>query len=217
MARQEIGNDRLAEAIEKLAEAISTQGGGAAETEESAAAAAGSEGGSLTDVTDLEGLQAWLATAQEKLMAYWPSLLAAIVILLIGWLLAKFVTSIAGKALNKSNLDPTLTKFLTSCLYMALMAFVLISAITKLGVNTASFVAILGAASFAVGFAMQGSLSNFAAGVMLMIFRPMRVGDLVEAGGVLGTVSNDRGCPRDHGENCLRQGYCMFRHGAETA
>ena len=71
---------------------------------------------------------------------------------------------------------------------MVLLAFVFVSAITKLGVNTASFVAILGAASFAIGFAMQGSLSNFAAGVMLMIFRPMRVGELVEAGGVLGTV-----------------------------
>ncbi|MDF1800294.1 MAG: mechanosensitive ion channel, partial [Planctomycetota bacterium] len=95
---------------------------------------------------------------------------------------------ILRKALSKSKLDPTLINFCTSCAYMGLMAFVLISAVGKLGVPTASFIAVLGAAGFAIGFAMQGSLSNFAAGVMLMIFRPVREGDLVEAGGVLGTV-----------------------------
>jgi small conductance mechanosensitive channel len=190
MAQQDIGNERLAEAIEQLAQAIAAKGGeGVAGAEEAGEAAAA--GGSVMDVpTDLEGIQVWLGTAQDKLIEYLPQLAAAIVIVLIGWIVTKLITAFVSKALNRSKLDPTLTKFLTSCLHMVLMAFVLISAITKLGVNTTSFIAILGAAGFAIGFAMQGSLSNFAAGVMMMIFRPMKVGELVEAGGVLGTVAD---------------------------
>ena len=189
---QEVASDRLADAIEKLAQAISTQSGadGAEAAAEEASAAEPGALDELTDVPmDVEGFQRWLDTAKEKLIDFLPQLIAAIAILVIGWLVVKIITAIVRKTLNKSRLEPTLTNFLTSVLNMALMAFVLISAITKLGVNTASFVALLGAAGFAVGFAMQGSLSNFAAGVMLMIFRPMRVDDLVEAGGVLGTVA----------------------------
>ncbi|MHC5211998.1 MAG: mechanosensitive ion channel family protein, partial [Planctomycetota bacterium] len=145
--------------------------------------------GQLTDVpTDLEGLAGWIQVAQDKLIEFLPSLFAAVVILVLGWLVSKLITSLVRKALGKGKLDGTLINFLASMLYMLLMMFVVISAITKLGVNTTSFVAILGAAGFAIGFAMQGSLSNFAAGVMMMIFRPIRQGDLVEAGGVLGKV-----------------------------
>jgi len=138
--------------------------------------------------TDIAGIQKWLTMAQEKLLDYLPSLISAIVILILGWLIAKLITALVRKALGKTKLDATLITFLCSMLHMDLLLFVVISAITKLGVNTTSFVAILGAAGFAVGFAIQGSLSNFAAGVMLMIFRPVRAGDLVEAGGVLGTI-----------------------------
>jgi small conductance mechanosensitive channel len=184
--------DRLAEAIQNLADAIEGAGGapaGAPGADAAGADAATAAGGGLVDVpTDLEGLQGWLETAQDKLFDFLPSLMAAVVIVLLGWLASKMITGLVRSTLGKSKLDGTLVSFLSSMLYMVLMVFVVISAITKLGVNTTSFVAILGAAGFAVGFAMQGSLSNFAAGVMMMIFRPIREGDLVEAGGVLGTV-----------------------------
>lgn len=189
--KQQDGTERIADAIERLAAAIESGGGvagGAAPAEEAAAADdAVLEG--LTDVpTDLTGLQDWLTTFKDRAIEFLPSLAAAAAILIIGWLLARLTTGIMRRALTRSKIDATLIKFLCSCTYMVLMAFVLISAITKLGVNTASFVAVLGAAGFAIGFAMQGSLSNFAAGVMLMLFRPLRTGDLVEAGGVLGIV-----------------------------
>ena len=181
--------DRLAEAIQNLADSIEAAGGAPAAGESPAAeTSAGGDLGMVDVPTDLEGLEGWILTAKRELVDFFPSLVAAIVILIIGWLLAKGITGIVRKALSRSKLDGTLVSFLSSMLYMGLMAFVLISSVTKLGVNTTSFVAMLGAAGFAVGFAMQGSLSNFAAGVMMMIFRPIRAGDLVEAGGVLGTV-----------------------------
>ena len=118
-----------------------------------------------------------------------PRVAMALAILVIGYILAKIVTGIVKKALGKSNVDATLAIFLGNLTYMMLMVFVVIAAISKLGVETASFVAILGAAGFAVGFALQGSLANFAAGVMLLIFRPFKVGDVVEAGGTKGKVA----------------------------
>lgn len=186
-------SDQLAEAINRLAEAIAAQGapGGAAPAEGEAAAESAEGVAAGTDLApdlSVDGVTEWLGTAKEKLIDFLPQLIAAIVILFVGWMVARLVTAIVRKALGKSKLDPTLINFLSSLIYFAMMAFVVVSSITKLGVNTASFVAIIGAASFALGFAMQGSLSNFAAGVMLMIFRPMRVNDLVEAGGVLGVV-----------------------------
>ena len=182
--------DRLAEAIQNLANAIQGSAGAAGGEAEAAAEGGEAAAGGMMDVPmDGEGIQRWLQTAQEKLIEFLPSLAAAVVILVLGWVITKIITALVRKALTRSGLDSTLTNFLGNLVNMALLAFVIVSAITKLGVNTASFVAILGAASFAIGFAMQGSLSNFAAGVMLMIFRPLREGDLVEAGGVLGTVA----------------------------
>lgn len=187
--------ENLASAIDHLARAI--EASGAIPAVEGAAGAAGqgatdagqaTPGDGASALNDLGALQQWLLDAKDKLIDYLPTLIAAIAILVVGWFIARFVTNLVRKAMRRGKVDETLAGFLAHMVYMALMAFVVISAITKLGVSTASFVAILGAASFAVGFAMQGSLSNFAAGVMLMIFRPMRKGDLVEAGGVLGTV-----------------------------
>ena len=181
--------DGLAEAIQNLADAIQAFGGAPAEAAGTEEVAAAADAGGIELPTDLEGLQGWLETAQDKLIDFLPSLVGAIVILVLGWMVTKVVTALVRKALKKGKLDPTLTSFLSSVLSMGMMVFVVISAITKLGVNTTSFVALLGAAGFAIGFAMQGSLSNLAAGVMMMIFRPLREGDLVEAGGVLGTVA----------------------------
>jgi len=125
----------------------------------------------------------------EKLAAtYGPKILAALVILVVGWFVAKALTGLARKGMARANVDATLSKFIGSLTYTILMVFVLLAAISKLGVETASFIAVLGAATFAIGFALQGSLANFAAGVMLMIFRPFKAGDFVEAGGTAGSV-----------------------------
>ncbi len=183
----------VASAFDRLTVAIGESGATMAGSADVAGVASGGEpgagaGSGLPDLSDPSKIQDLLVLAKDKIIEYAPALLSAIVILLLGWILARAVSSLLRKALGKSKLDPTLITFACSCLYMAMMAFVVLSAISKLGVNTSSFIAVLGAASFAVGFALQGSLSNFAAGVMLMIFRPIREGDLVEAGGVLGHV-----------------------------
>jgi len=90
--------------------------------------------------------------------------------------------------MTRARVDAILTSFLTNMTYMVLMVLVVISALGQLGVNTTSFAAIIGAAALAIGFAMQGSLGNFAAGIMLILFRPFKAGDFVEAGGVAGVV-----------------------------
>jgi small conductance mechanosensitive channel len=125
---------------------------------------------------------------QEAAVAYGPSLIAALLVLIIGWWVAKIVKGAATGAMRRGKVDETLVKFAGNILYFLAMAFVVIAALGKLGVNTASFAAILAAAGLAIGFALQGSLANFAAGVMMIAFRPIKVGDYVEAGGVSGTV-----------------------------
>ena len=112
----------------------------------------------------------------------------ALAILIIGRFIARHVSTRVGSAVEKSNDDVTLGKFVASLTYVALMAFIIIAAMGQLGIETASLVAILAAAGLAIGLALQGSLANFASGVMLIIFRPLKVGDFVEAGGATGTV-----------------------------
>jgi len=112
----------------------------------------------------------------------------ALAILIIGRFIARHVSARVGSAVEKSNDDVTLGKFVASLTYVALMAFIIIAAMGQLGIETASLVAILAAAGLAIGLALQGSLANFASGVMLIIFRPLKVGDFVEAGGATGTV-----------------------------
>ena len=133
-------------------------------------------------------MENWQEAIQGEVMNYGPDVLGFIAILVIGWMAAKFVTSMVRKGLGKADVDPTLIGFVSNLLYMGLMALVAISALGQLGVNTTSFAAIIGAAGLAIGFALQGSLGNFAAGVMLIIFRPFKAGDFVEAGGVAGVV-----------------------------
>ena len=94
----------------------------------------------------------------------------------------------ANKALIKSDVDATLVSFGTNLCYIVLLVFVVVAALGKIGVHTTSFVAVLGAAGLTVGLALQGSLSNFAAGVIIIIFKPFKVGDYIEAAGVSGVV-----------------------------
>ncbi|HNQ50312.1 MAG TPA: mechanosensitive ion channel [Candidatus Omnitrophota bacterium] len=119
---------------------------------------------------------------------YGLRLVYAILILIIGKWIARIVTNLVEKAMVKGKLDQTLASFTKSLAFIGLMAFVIVAALNKLGIETTSFIAIIGAAGLAVGLALQGSLANFAAGVMLIIFKPFKVGDFVEVAGKLGTV-----------------------------
>jgi len=119
---------------------------------------------------------------------YGLQVIGAIVILIVGRIVAGIARRIARRALNKANVDPTIVGFAAQFVYVIVVAAAVLASLAKFGVQTTSFVAVLGAAGFAIGLALQGSLSHFAAGVLLLIFRPIKVGDFVEAGGVSGTV-----------------------------
>lgn len=124
----------------------------------------------------------------DGLAQYSMQILAAIVILVVGLWLAKKIKAVFVSALNKKEVDPTLIGFFSSTLHGGLVLFIVIAAIGKLGVQTTSFVAVIGAAGLAVGLALQGSLSNFASGVLLILFKPFKVGDFIKAGGEAGVV-----------------------------
>ena len=124
----------------------------------------------------------------DYVIQYGLSVLAAIVIFIIGKMLAKFTSELVEKAMIKGKIDKTLASFGKHLTFYVIMTFVFIAALNKLGVETSSFIAVVGAASLAVGLALQGSLANFASGVLLILFQPFKVGDLVDAGGAQGRV-----------------------------
>lgn len=135
------------------------------------------------------------ANAQELIekiqtmgLEYGMKVLSALLILMLGLWVAKQLKKVLINLLERAKVDPTLVSFLASLAHLALQAFVLIAALERLDVKTASFITLIGAAGLAVGLALQGSLSNFAAGVLMIIFKPLKVGEVVDAGGVLGTV-----------------------------
>lgn len=119
---------------------------------------------------------------------YGLRIVAALLILIIGKWLAGWIRRLARQAMERSKVDEVLVGFLGNILYYLLIVAVLITAVSQLGVQTTSFIAVLGAAGLAVGLALQGSLANFASGVLIILFRPFKVGDFVEAGGVSGAV-----------------------------
>lgn len=114
----------------------------------------------------------------------------AIVIFIIGKMVVNILTNVLKKILAKSGMDEILINFVGSIVRTVLLLFVVIAALNQLGVDTTSLIALLGAAGLAVGLALQNSLQNFAAGVMLIVFRPFKSGDFVEAGGVSGVVES---------------------------
>jgi small conductance mechanosensitive channel len=124
----------------------------------------------------------------EFVGTYWLQVLSAVLIFVIGRWLAKMLSNLVAKAMTKAKVDPTLISFVKHLCNIALLTFVIIAALKKLGVPMTEFTVIVGAAGLAIGFALQGSLANFAAGVMLIIFKPFKVGDFIEAGGKMGTV-----------------------------
>jgi small conductance mechanosensitive channel len=115
-------------------------------------------------------------------------IIAAIAIFYIGRMIARVVTRGIRKLMTAQEVDEILETFVSNLIYWALMAFVIIAAISQVGVQTSSLIALIGAAGLAVGLALQGSLANFAAGVLIVMFRPYRVGDFVEAAGITGSV-----------------------------
>lgn len=129
-----------------------------------------------------------IALAEEVAIAYGIDVIAALAIFIFGKWIARILTNVLKKMMGKAKTEPTLITFVANLAYAGLMVFVVLAALNQLGVQTTSFIAVIGAAGLAIGLAMQDSLSNFAAGVMMIIFRPFKVGDFVEVAGTAGTV-----------------------------
>ncbi len=124
----------------------------------------------------------------ELLTIYGLKVIAAIVVFIVGRWIAKGLTKVAENVMNKRQVDPTIVSFAANMTYIALLVFVVLAALGQLGIQTTSFIAVIGAAGLAIGLALQGSLANFAAGFLMIIFRPFKVGDYIEGAGVAGTV-----------------------------
>ncbi len=136
----------------------------------------------------MESLEQLVDAAWVLVVANYKPVMAAILILLIGRVVAGWARKITRKGLERGEVDATLVPFVAKLVYYMVLAVVLIAALNRLGIATTSVVAIFGAAGLAVGLALQGTLANFASGVMLLVFRPFDLGDYVDAGGTAGTV-----------------------------
>ncbi|HBV0722991.1 TPA: small-conductance mechanosensitive channel MscS [Serratia marcescens] len=142
----------------------------------------------LNVVDGINGAGNWLVKNQDLLIQYAVNIVAAIVILIIGSIVARVVGNALNRVMKLRGIDATVADFLAAIVRYGVLAFTFIAVLGRVGVQTTSVIAVLGAAGLAVGLALQGSLSNFAAGVLLVIFRPLRVGEYVDLGGVAGTV-----------------------------
>lgn len=130
----------------------------------------------------------YLNKAIELVMEYGPKLILAILVLIIGMWIIKGIKKLVTKAMQKGQVEISLQKFLISMVTVLLKVLLLISVASMVGIATTSFIAILGAATFALGLALQGSLSNFAGGVLILLLKPFKVGDVIEAQGFVGKV-----------------------------
>jgi small conductance mechanosensitive channel len=119
---------------------------------------------------------------------YGLQVIGAILILILGRIAAGIGRRIVEKILIKAKQEPSIISFVGNLTYVIILTFAVLAALAKFGIQTASFVAVLGAAGFAVGFALQGSLANFAAGVLILVLRPYRIGDFIDGAGIAGTV-----------------------------
>lgn len=142
----------------------------------------------------LEGSQGLVARFEEatglpKEVALWSvNIVAVIVILIAGWMLAGFARGLVRNLFAKRNIDSTVGGFVGNIAHAAIMVFVVITALGQLGVDTKSFAAIIAAAGLAIGLALQGGLSNFAAGFLIIVFRPFKAGDMIAGAGIEGKV-----------------------------
>ena len=129
-----------------------------------------------------------IETIREYLTTYGLRFLAAIAVFVVGRWLAKVVSKLVGKSMIRAKVDRILVTFVENLSKIILLVLVIIAALSAMGLQTASFVALIGAAGLAVGLALQGSLANFASGILMIIFKPFKVGDFVEVAGTKGTV-----------------------------
>ena len=136
----------------------------------------------------MENLDQYTAKAIELVMTYVPKLLLAIITLIIGLWIVKAIVNAIGRAMERKGVDPSLRPFLSNLASTLLKVMLLISVAGMVGIQMTSFIAILGAAGLAVGMALSGTLQNFAGGVMILIFKPFKVGDFVEAQGFAGVI-----------------------------
>ena len=125
---------------------------------------------------------------QEWGAFYGLKIVAAIIVLIVGRWTAKAISKLVKRLLTKRNVDPTLISFVGNLAYIALLTFVVIAALAQLGIQTTSFIAVIGAAGLAIGLALQGALANLAAGFLMIIFRPFKTGHYIEGAGVAGVV-----------------------------
>jgi len=143
----------------------------------------------LSDVVSVEIIKPTFWEKLLPMLKIWGlRLLVAIIIFIVGRWVAKIIKNIVKKSMLKGGRDATLANFLNSIIYFVVMVFVIIAAIAKIGIQTASMVALFGAAGLAVGFALQGTLGNFAGGVMIILFHPFKVGDVITGAGQTGKV-----------------------------
>lgn len=133
-------------------------------------------------------MDATIAKLQELVAVYGLKIVTAILIVIIGWWIAARITRVVRRLMTNAALDPTLVSFVSNLAYYAALVFVLVAAIGQLGIQTTSLIAVLGAAGLAIGLALQGSLANFSAGLLLVLFRPFQAGHYIEGAGVAGTV-----------------------------
>ena len=136
----------------------------------------------------MEKAQEWINYAIELAKEFGPKLITAILIYIVGSWVIKRIIKVARKGMAKSSYEESLQKFLMNMVSWTLKVFLIILVISQLGVDVTTFAAVIAAAGLAIGLALQGSLSNFAGGVLIMIFKPYKIGDLIEAQGVLGAV-----------------------------
>ena len=132
----------------------------------------------------------YLTIAKEILLEYSPKVLYALIMLIAGWYGIKFILRLTNKLLNSRHVDKTLQTFLGNLLGWGLKGLLLIAVISKLGVDTTAFAAVMAAAGLGLGLALQGSLANFAGGVLIILFKPFRVDDLINAQGEIGVVKD---------------------------
>ena len=140
------------------------------------------------DLEKIKGYDEMLATYFDKLLGYLPNILLAILLLVVGMWVIKIVTGWLRRFFLKKDYDETLEKFLLNLVNWALKALLIVTVISQLGVQTSSFVAIIGAAGLAIGLALQGSLANFAGGVLILFLKPFKVNDFIKTQGIEGTV-----------------------------
>lgn len=154
-------------------------------------AAADSLGGIVPEISKIEKIIAYKPAEINQMLIKWgTNLLITVIIFVVGFWLAKMASKAVRRVLTKSNTDEGLITFLTSLTSMILKVLVVVTGINQLGIQMTSFVAILGAAGLAVGMAFSGTLSNFAGGVMILAFKPFKVGDTIKSLNETGTVKS---------------------------